>query len=144
MDLLRIAGELTERENSKKVKLNHIDKANEKIEKDKILEVIETEPKHFQLVLHTIIKLSEQKNKEPFFTGDVYNDYKELCKKYKTEDLGQRRVSDIIQEFDMLGIINVQVISKGRHGRMREIKLAIPKPIIDKAKEIIQSSLNYI
>ena len=44
----------------------------------------------------------------------------------------------------MLGIINVRVISKGRGGRMREIKLAIPKSIIEKAKEIIQGVLNYI
>jgi Cdc6-like AAA superfamily ATPase len=43
----------------------------------------------------------------------------------------------------MLGIINVRVISKGRGGRMREIKLAITKNIIEKAKEIIKDSLNY-
>ncbi len=43
----------------------------------------------------------------------------------------------------MLGIINVRVISKGRGGRMREIRLAIAKPIVEKAKEIIEESLNY-
>ena len=42
----------------------------------------------------------------------------------------------------MLGIINVRVISKGRGGRMREIKLAIAKGIVDKAKKIIGESLN--
>ena len=157
LDLLRIAGELTERDNSKKIKLKYIDAANEKIEKDKILDIISTEPKQFQLVLYSIIKLSEQKNngsngqsqvvkgvKEPIFTGDVYNYYEELCLKNKVEVLTQRRVSDIIQEFDMLGIINVKVISKGRGGRMREIKLSITKPIIEKAKEIIHGTLNYV
>ncbi|HLD38476.1 MAG TPA: orc1/cdc6 family replication initiation protein [Candidatus Nanoarchaeia archaeon] len=157
LDLLRIAGELTERDNAKKIKLKYIDAANEKIEKDKILDIISTEPKQFQLVLYSIIKLSEQKNnggngqpqvvkgvKEPIFTGDVYNYYEELCLKNKVEVLTQRRVSDIIQEFDMLGIINVKVISKGRGGRMREIKLSITKPIIEKAKEIIHGTLNYV
>jgi hypothetical protein len=43
----------------------------------------------------------------------------------------------------MLGIITVNVISKGRGGRMREIKLAITKDIIGKAKEIIEDSLSY-
>ncbi len=65
-----------------------------------------------------------------------------MCKN-KLEVLTQRRVSDIIQEFDMLGIINVRVISKGRGGRMREIKLAISKNIISKAKKIIEDSLDY-
>ena len=143
LDLLRVAGELAERDGSKKILLKYIDAANEKIERDKILDIIGSEPKQFQLVLHSIIQLSERNNKESIFTGDVYNFYQDLCIKNKLEVLTQRRVSDIIQEFDMLGIINVRVISKGRGGRMREIKLVITKNILEKAKKIIRASLNY-
>lgn len=143
LDLLRIAGELAERESSKRVLLKHIDAANEKIEKDKILDVIKTEPKQFQLVLSAIIQLCERSKDSPVFTGDVYNLYQDLCKRNRLEVLTQRRVSDIVQEFDMLGIINVRVVSKGRGGRMREIKLAISNNIIGKAKEIIKESLDY-
>jgi len=156
LDLLRIAGELAERSNSDKILLKHIDGSNDKIERDKILDIIMSEPKQFQFVLKAIINLSEKNpksslsgyikkspNNAPIFTGDVYNLYKEICLKNKSEILTQRRVSDIVQEFDMLGIINVRVISKGRGGRMREIKLAITKDILDKAKEIIQNSLDY-
>jgi archaeal cell division control protein 6 len=145
LDLLRVAGELAERDNSKKIFSKYIDEANENIEKDKILDVIKSEPKQFQVVLGAIIYLLEdQKSNLPVFTGEVYNFYQELCIKNKLEVLTQRRVGDIIQEFDMLGIINVRVISKGRGGRMKEIKLAISKEIIKKAKEIIENSLNYI
>jgi len=143
LDLLRIAGEIAERDNSKKILMKHLDEANTKIERDKILDVIKTEPKQFQYVLHSIITLSEKSKGSPVFTGDVYNLYEEVCLKNKAEVLTQRRVSDIIQEFDMLGIINVRVVSKGRGGRMREIKLAIAKPIAEKAKEIIQEALDY-
>lgn len=143
LDLLRIAGELAERDGSKKVIGKHIDSANEKMEKDKILDVIRTEPKQFQLVLSSIIQLTEKRNNEPIFTGDVYNLYQDQCKQYHCEILTQRRVSDIVQEFDMLGIINVRVISKGRGGRMREIRLAITEKITKQAKEIINDSLNY-
>ena len=88
-------------------------------------------------------KKAEKNNKNSIFTGDVYNLYQDLCLKNKLEILTQRRVSDILQEFDMLGIINVRVISKGRGGRMREIKLAISKEIRQKAKVIIENSLDY-
>jgi Cdc6-like AAA superfamily ATPase len=44
----------------------------------------------------------------------------------------------------MLGIINVRIISKGRGGRMREIRLAISNNILNKAKEIVESNLNYL
>ncbi len=143
LDLLRIAGEMAERDNSKKILMKHLDEANTKIERDKILDVIKTEPKQFQYVLYSIITLSEKSRGSPVFTGDVYNFYEEVCLKNKAEVLTQRRVSDIVQEFDMLGIINVRVVSKGRGGRMREIKLAIAKPIVEKAKEIIQEALDY-
>jgi len=143
LDLLRIAGELAERDKSKKILLKHLDEANNKIERDKILDIISSEPKQFHLVLNSIIQLSEKKKNEPLFTGDVYNHYQNSCIQNKSEFLTQRRVSDIIQEFDMFGIINVKVISKGRGGRMREIKIAIPKNIIEKIKEIIKDSLNY-
>jgi len=144
LDLLRVAGELAEREGNERILLKHIDDANSKIEKDKILDVISSEPKQFQLVLYSIFQLSEARGEEAFFTGDVYNFYQDLCKKNKIEVLTQRRVGDIIQEFDMLGIINVRVISKGRGGRMREIRLAISNNILDKAKEIVESNLNYL
>jgi cell division control protein 6 len=55
--------------------------------------------------------------------------------------LTQRRVSDIIAEIDMLGLINANVISKGRHGRTREIKLSIPLQLFDKIEAILIESL---
>ena len=144
LDLLRVAGELSERADSKKISLKHIDEANHKIEKDKILDVIRSEPKQFQYVLHAILELSEKKGtNEAIFTGDVYNLYQKVCLDNKAEVLTQRRVGDIIQEFDMLGIINVRVISKGRGGRMREIKLAIAEPIAKQAKEIVKEVINF-
>ena len=141
LDLLRIAGELVEREGVKKITQGHIDKANEKIEKDKILDIVETEPKQFQLVLESIIELIELKKLPQIFTGDIYNHYKLLCEKTSNEILTQRRVGDIIAEFDMLGIINAVVISKGRHGRTREINLAVPQQLVPKIKAILSSSL---
>ena len=143
LDLLRIAGELAERSSSKKITEQHIDEANNKLERDKILDVVQSEPKQFQYVLHSIISLYEKNKNEPIFTGDVYNYYEKVCQENHSEVLTQRRVSDIIQEFDMLGIINVRVISKGRGGRMREIKLAITDDIIKKVKAIIKDSLSY-
>ncbi len=144
LDLMRIAGELSEREQSKKVELKFIDLANEKIERDKILDIVETEPKQFQLVLYSIFQLtkkSRQENFSKFFTGDVYNFYQALCEKTKTEILTQRRISDIIAEIDMLGLINAKVISKGRHGRTREIKLSIPSNLHEKVERIIIEGL---
>ena len=141
LDLLRVAGELAERNSDKKIKIEHIDNANEKIEKDKILDVVETGTKQFQMILYSIIDLVDKDENNSVFTGDIFDFYDQLCKKVRIDVLTQRRVSDIIAELDMLGLINARVISKGRHGRMREIKLAIPNNIKKKSKEILEDSL---
>lgn len=144
LDLLRIAGELVERDGNTKISLEYIDRAKEKIESDKILMAVETQPKQFQLVLLAIIDLHKKlKDKsQPIFTGDVYNLYTELCRKTSTEYLTQRRVSDIIAEFDMMGIINAKVISKGRYGRTREIRLDSPLHLIEKMNTILLRAVN--
>jgi cell division control protein 6 len=64
-----------------------------------------------------------------------------LCNQTKTDKLTQRRISDIIAEIDMLGLINAKVISKGRHGRTREIKLSIPNNLFSKVEDILIESL---
>jgi cell division control protein 6 len=40
--------------------------------------------------------------------------------------LTQRRVTDLMSELDMLGIVNALVVSKGRYGRTKEIVLSVP------------------
>lgn len=141
LDLLRIAGELVERDENNKVTLEYIDKANEKIEKDKILDIVSTQPKQFQLTLMAIILLTESQKNQQIMTGDVYHVYEDLCSRTATEPLTQRRVGDIIAEFDMLGLINAKVVSKGRYGRMREIKLFISDILLSKVKDILKESL---
>jgi archaeal cell division control protein 6 len=140
LDLLRVAGEIAEREGEAKIKLAHIDLANSKIERDKILDVIESEPKQFQLTLLAIMNLLDAQEK--VFTGEVYKTYQDFCKKTNTEVLTQRRVSSIISEFDMVGLINAKNISRGTYGKTREIRSAIPKQIEEQAKHILKESLD--
>ena len=130
LDLLRVAGELAERKNDLKVDIVHIDEAESKIENDLVVEVINTLPKQSQLTLLAIFDLYEKKGNEKFFTGDVYEVYMNLCIKCGLKPLTQRRLSDLIAELDMLGIINAKVISKGRYGRTKEIGLAMPQSSI--------------
>ncbi len=145
LDLLRVAGELAERAASGKIKIEHIDQANDKIEKDKVLDIVETGTRQFQMVLYSIIKLVEKSKKEgnkgSVYTGDIFDYYSGLCKMNKVDCLTQRRVGDIIAELDMLGLINARVISKGRHGRMREIQLTITDNVIERAKGILGEGL---
>ncbi len=145
IDLLRVAGELAERSNSPTLEINHIDEAEEKIERDRVVDVVNTQPKQFQMTLFSIfqIKHSLEGKKKTIFTGDVYDVYKNLCPKAGLRPITQRRISDIIAELDMLGLINAKVISKGRFGRTREIQLAIPSHLLDKVHHLLGKELGF-
>jgi cell division control protein 6 len=141
LDLLRVAGELAERNNSEKLLIEHIDHAEEKIERDLISDVVSTLPKQSQLVLLASFNLYNSNNNK-IFTGDVYNLYKSLSNQIGLKPLTQRRMSDLIAELDMLGVINAKVISKGRYGRTREIQMTIPDSEIPALKEDLMKWLN--
>ncbi len=121
LDLLRVSAEIAEREGESRVRVEHVKKAVKKIETDYMAETVRTLPIHTKILLYGMILLSESADK--FTTGEVYTIYKKLCGRIGVSALTQRRISDLISELDMLGIVNSVVISKGRYGRTREIKL---------------------
>ncbi|MBS3143651.1 ORC1-type DNA replication protein [Candidatus Woesearchaeota archaeon] len=139
LELLRVAGELAERDNQLKVSIKYIDDAENKIERDRVLDIIKTQPKQQQLTTYSILEFNDKGKK--IFTGEIYEYYLDLCKRVGLKPLTQRRVSDIIAELDMLGIINAKVVSKGRYGRTREIQVLIPSSNLVKIKQALKEGL---
>ena len=125
LDLLRTAGELAERSQTNTVEEDHVRQAQDKIELDRVIEVVRTLPTQSKIVLYSIILL-EKNGVHSINTGEVFNIYKRLCEELDTDVLTQRRVTDLISELDMLGIVNAIVVSKGRYGRTKEISLSVP------------------
>lgn len=134
LNLLRIAGELAERENSEKVTESHVDCAESKIDMDRVIEAVKTLPKQSKILLLSIFRLSENTS-EYIYTGDVFDLYTTICEKVGMKPLTQRRVSDLISELDMLTIIDTKVISRGRHGRTRTIRLGVTGKVFTKVSE---------
>jgi len=125
LDLLRVSGEIAERIKSSKVLEAHVKQAQEKIEVDRIVEVVRTLPSQSKLVLLSVVLLGFNGDSN-LTTGEAYNIYKQMCRTIGIETLTQRRVTDLISELDMMGILNATVVSKGRYGRTKEISLSVP------------------
>ncbi|NKE34691.1 AAA family ATPase [Natronococcus sp. JC468] len=135
LDLLRTAGELAERSQAETIVEKHVRQAQDKIELDRVVEVVRTLPTQSKLVLFAIILL-EKNGVHSINTGEVFNIYKRLCEEIDADVLTQRRVTDLISELDMLGIVNAVVVSKGRYGRTKEISLSVP---IDETEAVLLS-----
>lgn len=136
LELLRIAGELAERENSPVVTEKHVDLANEKMEREAIIEVVRKQPLQSKILLLSLIEECKKNNKA--YSGNLYERYSNLCKAVGVKSLTQRRVSDLLNEFDVLGLINNKVVSLGRYGRTREINLTIPEDLVLEVEKILK------
>jgi cell division control protein 6 len=147
LDLLKVAGEIAERLGDSIITEKHVDMAEEKIDMDRIYEIIKLQPKQSQIVLYCIIKMTKKQNDNKkwvdkrVLTGDVFDEYVKICNNTNMKVLTLRRVSDLIKELDMFGIIDTRVISKGRYGRTKEIFLTINENMVEKTEKQLESHI---
>lgn len=120
LDLLRVSGELAERENTERVSEKHVRQAQEKIDTDSMIECVSTLPTQSKVVLYSMLVL-DQNGKKLFTSGEVLNVYREVAKDLSLDILTNRRITDLVSELNMLGVINTRVVSKGRYGRTKEM-----------------------
>jgi archaeal cell division control protein 6 len=127
VDLLRVAGEIAEREGIHQVTEDCIRKASERVESNRIEDALRSLPIQNKLVLLTAARFPDGTN-----TGDLYMAYNTLARKLGIEALTQRRVSGILAELDLLGLLEAAVVSKGRRGRTKRIRLLIQSDTLSK------------
>jgi cell division control protein 6 len=120
LDLLRISGELADRENAETVTTQHVKHAQEKIETDTMIECVSTLPTQSKAVLLSMILL-DQVGKKIFTSGEVVQVYRDVAHTLDLDVLTHRRITDLVSELSMLGVINTRVVSKGRYGRTKEM-----------------------
>lgn len=129
LDLLRVAGEVAEREGADVVVEEHIREAEKRIEHNRVFEALKNLTLHSKLVILSVFHLSKA-NLRHVITGNIYEVYGELCGEIGVTPLTQRRVSTLVNELDSVGLLNAQVISMGRYGRTKKIRLEVTRTLI--------------
>ncbi|MBI3253420.1 MAG: AAA family ATPase [Nitrosopumilales archaeon] len=124
IDLLRVAGEIAEREQSNIVKEEHVRKDSQKIEEDKETTALRSYPLHEKLLIIAVMKASG------FSTGEIYTAYKSLCKVIRQKELTQRRITQMLSDVELSGIITGKIIHQGIHGRTKKYKLTISPEMV--------------
>ena len=119
IDILRVAGELAEMRKSSIAEESDVKNAKEKIEVDRVIEVVKTLPTQSKAVLIACI-YSLASGVESTISN-VYQIYRRLCIALSIDILTQRRVTDLTNELDQLGVITSTLQYKGRYGRNKKI-----------------------
>ena len=124
IDLLRVASEIAERTQENNVVEEHVRQASEKIEENKEIVALKSYPLHEKLLILAVMKSSE------ISTGETYLTYKALCKEIRQKELTQRRVTQMLSEIEMSGIISGRIVHQGTHGNTKKFKITISPDII--------------
>ena len=125
LDLLRMAGEVAERHTANLITEEHVREAERHIEHNRVVDALKNLTLHSKLVVLSVYHL----NKSSVTTGEIYDIYNELCVELGIGSLTQRRLGSLINELDAMGILNAKVVSMGRYGRTKKIRLEIARTL---------------
>jgi archaeal cell division control protein 6 len=134
IDLLRVASEIAEREQKTSINEDHIRMAGQKIEENKEVSALQSYPLHEKILIIAVMKTTE------LSTGGIYAAYKTLCKTVRQQELTQRRVTQMLSEIELSGLITGRIIHQGIHGRTKKYKLTISPDLI---KETFKDDLTF-
>ena len=123
IDLLRVAGEIAERNQSDKVLEKHVRDAAQKIEESKETATLKSYPLHEKLVIIAVMKSGSS-------TGEIYSTYRDLCTRIRQNQLTQRRITQMLSEIELSGIISGRIVHQGIHGRTKKYKLTVSQNIV--------------
>jgi cell division control protein 6 len=126
LDLLRVAGEVAERQGAPVITEEHVREAEKHIEHDRVVDALQNLTLHSKLVLLSVYHL----NKSSATTGEIYDVYNELCGELGAGLLTQRRLGTLVNELDAMGLLNAKVVNMGRYGRTKKIRLEISRTLL--------------
>lgn len=129
LDLLRVAGEVAERMGMSVVTEEHVREAEKHIEHNRVVEALNNLTLHSKLVALSIYHL-DRASVRGAITGEISEVYDELNGELGVTPLTQRRLGTLINELDAMGILNAKVVSMGRYGRTKKIRLEISRGLI--------------
>jgi cell division control protein 6 len=125
VDLLRVSAEIAEREGAEQLSEKHVRIAVQKIERDRLYDALISLPLQAKILLLSVLNCNLNAS-----TSEVYERYKQICKRIGIEVLTQRRTSSLLSELDLLGLVTASVISHGRYGRTKKINASISFQVV--------------
>lgn len=140
--ILRMAGEFAVDAGRSQVTIEDVDKGKRQIEADRIVNTVKTLSRQSYLLTYAILNCYEDPDQEgPYSTGEIYKEYLNVADEIGVEKITQRRVRDLLNELDMLGVFRVTVVSKGRKGRASQTHVDLGSHTIDELREFLETEL---
>jgi Cdc6-like AAA superfamily ATPase len=112
--------------------VQHVDLASERLQKDRIDEVLSSASYHFRLACLSLAMKTYGLEIELHSTHDLHKKYCDLIQK-GTKPVSHRRFSEILREIENTGLAVSHTGSQGRKGYSSQFRLVMPPEIVGKA-----------
>lgn len=126
IDLLRVASEIAFQE-KKEINTNHVDLASEKIQKDRVHDVLKTLSHHSRVACMVLAQKTYGLEKDWHSTSSLYETYKKIIGK---KPVSYRRFSELLKDLENTGLFESHTSSKGQKGYSSEFKLVVGPEIV--------------
>ena len=105
--------------------------ALQRVEKDWVHDMLQSLPANSAIILEITALLTLRKEK--ISTGELYGVYRRAeVGEFPPWKLGERRVLDIVNDLETLGLISTWNVSRGRKGYGKEIRMNVdPQSVLD-------------
>jgi len=144
LTLLLRAGEMAEQKSLKLVTDKEVNASRKAAEEDKAFEIISSLPEHQQIVMYGLAKLAtdtkykrlvEEDGEKLYFSGELYEAYRESAKKFGREPRTSRWYREYLHDLEMLGLISTVQSGKGIRGQTTLIRSSYEAPRVKKSIE---------
>ncbi|MCL5731777.1 MAG: ORC1-type DNA replication protein [Candidatus Thermoplasmatota archaeon] len=122
LDLMRISIEIAIRENREKVTDREVYEARDRYEMNVVHAAITSLPLQSKMVLLSAV-VTQELSKRLMITGEIYENYRNICTELGFIPLTSRRIGDILSELEEFGLLSATTRSMGRYGRTRFIRV---------------------
>jgi cell division control protein 6 len=135
LKILFRAAEIAEESEKPRISDREVQQARDLVEFDIVKEAVEKLPENHQTVLYAVARLSisgskytrlEEVQDGYLFSGEVYEEYTELCKKLRKQAKTARSYRSYLNDLEMLGLLTSVESGKGIRGHTKLIKLGHP------------------
>jgi cell division control protein 6 len=125
LDLLLYAGDLASAASADAITDDHVYRAQQEIEQERVTEGMHELTHHGHLSLLAVVWIAAS-GQTPERGREIYDRYTSLCSRAGVEELGQRAIHNHLSDLRMLGILTAEENRTGSRGNYYLYDLAVP------------------
>jgi cell division control protein 6 len=115
-----------------KISKMHVDAALARLQRDRVSTTLSSASYHLKLAAAALARISYLSQEVWHSTSTVYNQYRHILDEEDTKPLTYRRIAELLNELENMGLVTSHTSSKGRKGYGTQYKLVVPPEAIGK------------